>query len=281
MKKTILTLAAVALATSAAMATPPSPTPVPTGSVVGSATSSVVGGVSSGSTVTGVNQYSVHGSLATANNTTAVVGGGLAGQNGASVGTGAVTVGQTFTSAGGVGNGGAYAGAGQAGHGNVTATAALNGTTVDYSLMANSQAGVSTFSTATVVNSGLAMSGSLGGAGNATHATVGSGNIPFGVTTNAAGVSAGLDGVKTWGTTVGGNESVTAGGQSGQAGNVSGSITRDIAPAPVVNVPPTNTNPGSNGNNHCNNGAGNGSNCTPGHSSGYNNGQGKKDGDRH
>lgn len=173
-----------------------------------SVNSNSFGSVGSYSVVDGVNQTSVHGALATSNNQSSVrYDGGtvkVLGQEITRGATSAQTEGSTFTAAGGIGVGGSGAYAGQVGQADVEKT--FKGKNTEVQL--GSSAAVGTFSEATNVNGGLAVSGSNAGALNVSTGVATS--TIFGATT--LGGSAGVDHSSTWGGTDGGNETVNAGG---------------------------------------------------------------------
>jgi len=187
--------------------------------------------------VNGVNGMAAHGSVATAENCTTVVGISRPGTDGAIAGTGAVTVGRTFTAVGGVGSGSAYAGAQQFGMGTVTSTANVAGNATGQ-VVATSTVATGTFSTASLDGAGSAVSGSMGGAANVSYALAGSNAIPGGVSVRTEGMTAGVDGVKTFSNSVVGNATVDAGGTltvgettgvgSFQSGSFSANIVRNF-----------------------------------------------------
>ena len=233
MKKTILALVAAIVAGSVFAA--PS---VATGSVTGSAASQVSGATGSFSLANKPGQTSFHGSIATAQNCTTVVGVSRPGTNGAYAATAAVTTGSTFTAGGGSGVGGTFAGASQFGMGSVTAGASVNGRATG-SVEASSFVATGTMSTVSTTDSGFGVSGTIAGAANASSALAGSNAILGGVSVRTAGTSIGVDGVKTFGNSSPTNASIEATGTlsnggvsnigSYQAGSFNATITRDFS----------------------------------------------------
>jgi hypothetical protein len=242
MKKTLLALAVLALA-GTAFAT----TPVATGSVNGTATSQVGGGTSSFSVANLPGQTSFHGSLATAQNCTTVVGFARPGTNGAVAGTLAVTAGSTYTTGGGSGVGATYAGASQYGYGNVTALANVAGGAATGQVDVSSTVVTGSMSTVATVDGGVGTSGTLAGAVNGSYALAGSSVIENGVSVRTAGLTAGVDGIKTFGNASPTNATITATGTltigsgegqinnvgSFQGGTFNANITRTFVATPT------------------------------------------------
>lgn len=230
MKKSLFALAA-ALVTGSAFATG---AVVSTGNVSGSVTSQVSGATSSYSVANGVNQFSAHGSFATSQNCTTVVGFSNPGTRGATAGTLAVTYGSTMTGGAGVGTGATYAGASQFGTGTVTAMANINGAATGQ-VVANSTVATGTFSESSTVDSEWALSGSKAGAINGSIAMAGSTGLGYGASATAKGFTGGVDATKTWGngtgfTNAGGTLNVGEVENVGsyQAGSYDATITRDF-----------------------------------------------------
>jgi len=236
MKKSLISLALLAVLGSAMAHNGPSPAPTPAPTVVATVSSEVNGATSSYSVANGVNQSSIHGSVAYATNTTCVDGATNVGQKTANGITTATSTGSTFTAAGGVGLGGSYAGASQYGNGTVTATVAKPSKTNGTTSSVTSNAVVGTESFAQNVNSGLAFSGSNAVAANVSAVTVSAqdGQCRGGTCTSATGITAGVDKTTTYGNVIGGNETVGAGGTltvgdvknvgSFQSGSFSGNV---------------------------------------------------------
>ncbi len=232
MKKTLFAIAATLLAGSA-IATVQPPVVLPTGSVSGTATSSVTGGTTSFSVANGVNQSAKHASFATAENCVVVQGVSAPGTNGAVVSTSAFTTGNTLTGGSGTGTGGTGSFATQIGIGSVTSTANVVGKHTVGEVNANSNVATGTFSESSTLNSQAALSASEGTAKNLTVAYVGSNLLVGGVTTTAVGKTIGADSTKTFGV---GNGVTNAGGLlnvgdvknvgSFQNGSFDGNITR-------------------------------------------------------
>lgn len=241
----------------------------PSGSVNGVAVSAVSGSNFSGSVVGNGGpafQSASHGSFAASTNRTEVSGVALPGTTSAALITHAETEGSTITGAGGVGLGGAVSAAYQSGYGSIRADVLdTHGATV-YAGHVDSQAATFTGSSATVLDTGFAISGSNGEAENTTGLLLTSGTVFNGVYTIALGGTAGDDKVSKWGFASAG-DSVNGGGQSAEWGNYNGVISRGTssANAPTINVtPPQNQN-------HANNGWGNGDQAAPGKSLTHNN----------
>ena len=266
MKKSLIALAAL-IAVGSSFATTPGNT------VTGSATSSVAGSTTSYSVVNGVNQSSMHGSFATSQNSTTIVGFSAPGAKGASAGTTAVTTGSPLTGAGGVGFGSSASIAGQAGFGSITSISNVDCNNIVGSVTAHSDAGVNTWSSAANVNSGAALSGSRGGAFNGTMVSVSGVGIDGGVTATAMGGTLGLDGVETFGQVLGSNEIVNAGGESAQNGSYKGTLTNTYTVA--VNAPSCTSGCGNESSDKDkvkgNNGYGNENQAAPGGSGDHNN----------
>src|SRR5574343_190098 len=167
LKKTLIALAATLLAGAAFAAVQP-PVVLPSGSVSGSATSTVTGGTTSFSVANGVNQSAKHASFASAENCVVVQGISAPGTNGAVVSTSAFTTGNTLTGGTGMGNGGTGSFATQVGIGSVTSTANVKGLNTVGNVTANSNVATGTFSESSTLNSQAALSGSEGTAKNIT-----------------------------------------------------------------------------------------------------------------
>lgn len=208
MKKTLLALAVLAISGSAFATGYTSP-----GSVKATVSSAVNGSAGSYSVANGVNQVSAHGAFATATNEVCVTGDINRGLYSSSATTGATSNGSTMTGAGGIGLGGSSAYAEQLGHGSVTATVkSPYYTTQVADSVTNSTVGVGTWSGASNLNSGAALSGSSAHAVNIANVAVGVKFSCNGLCTTAKGTTIGADTTKTWGSVIGGNETVGAGG---------------------------------------------------------------------
>ncbi len=255
MKKTILALAATIVAGSALAQVTVTPA---TGSVNGSATSQVSGATSSFSVANMPGQTSFHGSIATAQNCTTVVGVARPGTNGAYAGTAAVTIGSTYTAGGGSGVGGTYAGASQFGFGTVTATAnvgagmpvgdAAPGSNPYGVVSATSTVATGSMSTIETADGGIASSGTIAGAANVAVALAGSTALENGVSVRTFGLTAGVDGIKTFGNTdatngtalnsatgtlvIGEGEGAVTGVGSFQSGSFNAVIVRNFTASP-------------------------------------------------
>lgn len=199
------------------------------GTATSSVTSSVSGGVYSSSTVTNANGYSVHGAASTASNTTCVTGDQYSKVGSAGATTAAGTIGYTVVVAGGIGSGDAQAAANQSGHGTITETGVATDTRRNKigSASATSSVGVSTSSYVDSVDTGLLAAANIGGALNITNTNVGLDNCTGGCS-NANGISVGIDGVLTAGSTLptGSENTVTSVGQSAESGSYTSTITK-------------------------------------------------------
>lgn len=212
MKKTILAVSLSLLAASA----------FATGTEV--LQSQVSGGVAGSSSINGVNQLSVHGSLATSKNVTTIQGqaasGEFRGVGAAGAETVSTTQGSTFTAAGGFGLGGSEAAANQAGYGLITVGAGVGNKTAE----ATSSTFTATGSKAVNVNSGLSVSGTTGQAANASVSAAAwtPRVLFFPATYTTTGTSVGEAVTTSFGFHIGGNESETVYGTSSYMGQYKG-----------------------------------------------------------
>lgn len=272
MKKTLASMAFM-FVLGVAQANQPVSTPAP-GSVIGTATSTVYGGVSSYSTVPGVNQSASHSASSVAFNSTTISGHSIPGTTSLEAGTSAVTSGFTSTISTGLGSGGSDSYANQSGLGKVTASANPVGTTITGNVIAKSEVVVITGSRATVVDSGTANSRSFGLAVNSSIVNVDATTLGASVTTTADGASEGRTDARTLGVATPG-DTVTTYAVAGQEGSYSGTVTR-LSNVAVTNtvIPPCNSTtckpPKGNDDNikrvKMNNGFGNGDQDAPGRS---------------
>jgi hypothetical protein len=266
MKKTIISLA-IGLVVTQSYATD-----LTGGTVAGYVNSGVNGVTSSYSTVNGVNGSAWHVAGATAQNSTLVGGASLPGTTGARSGTLAVTQGSTTTFAMGSGGGFSYGGAEQVGHGKIDTTALVNCNGLVGQVGTGSEVGTSTWSTASVVNTGTAFSGTDAISGNVSFASVNGSTMEHGVMSDASGKIAGVDHVRTFGSSTG-DSSINAGAMTGQGGYFNGNVTNTFSA--TVTAPKCETGCGNTPTNgstgHANNGHGNGDQDAPGNSSSHNN----------